>query len=301
MAQERSAASRLFANRAFLWACLVAMNLAVLVLVVLLVSIFWQGWDTLSWKFITNFASRKPSEAGIAAPLWGSVWVCAICGLVALPLGVGTAIYLEEFAKRTRFTRIVQTNIMNLAGVPSIVYGLLALGLFVYGLGTGRSIFTAGLTLALLILPIIIVATRESIRAVPQSLREAAIGLGATEWQVTRDHVLPAASPGILTGVIIGISRALGETAPLITIGALTFIAFLPQSPVQSDFPFLNFGWLSDSFTVLPIQAFNWISRPGSDFASNAAAASLVLLVLTLGLNGAAIWLRARLRRKLKW
>ena len=198
-------------------------------------------------------------------------------------------------------TNIIEINVSNLAAVPSIVYGLLALGLFVYGLGTGRSILTAGLTLALLILPIIIVATRESIRAVPYSIREAAYGIGATKGQVTRDHVLPAAIPGVLTGIIIGLSRALGETAPLITIGALTFIAFLPDPPITSEFPFISFRWLFDGFTVLPIQAFNWISRPGSDFHANAAAAGLVLLALTLSLNALAIVLRYRLRRRLQW
>ncbi len=203
--------------------------------------------------------------------------------------------------RKNWLTNIIEINVNNLAGVPSIVYGLLALGLFVYGIGTGRSVLTAGLTLALLILPIIIVSTREAIRAVPHSLREAALGVGATKWQVTRDHVLPAAMPGVLTGIIIGISRALGETAPLITIGALTFIAFLPAPPITGEFPFISFAWLFDGFTVLPIQAFNWISRPGSDFHANAAAAGLVLLAITLTLNGAAIWLRSRLRKRLQW
>ena len=218
-----------------------------------------------------------------------------------MPLGVSAGIYLEEYARKNILTNIIEINISNLAGVPSIVYGLLALGLFVYTFHTGRSIFTAGLTLALLILPIIVVATREAIRAVPQSLREGALALGATKWQVTRDHVYPAALPGILTGVIIGVSRALGETAPLITIGALTFIAFLPAPPITTVPPFISFEWLWDGFTVLPIQAFNWISRPGLDFHANAAAACLVLLLLTLGLNGAAIYLRYRLRKKLQW
>jgi phosphate transport system permease protein len=218
-----------------------------------------------------------------------------------VPLGVAAGIYLEEYARRNWMTNIIEVNVANLAAVPSIVYGLLALGLFVYGLGTGRSILTAGLTLALLILPVIIVATREAIRAVPYSIREAAYGVGATKGQVTRDHVLPAAMPGVLTGVIIGLSRALGETAPLITIGALTFIAFLPEAPITGEFPFISFRWLFDGFTVLPIQAFNWVSRPGSDFHANAAAAGLVLLALTLGLNALAIALRYRLRKRLQW
>jgi phosphate transport system permease protein len=231
----------------------------------------------------------------------GSLLVILTTASIGVPLGVGAGIYLEEYGRRNWLTNIIEINITNLAGVPSIVFGLLALGLFVYTLGTGRSIFTAGLTLALLILPIIVVATREAIRSVPQALREAAYGIGCTKWQVTRDHIMPAAIPGVLTGVIIGVSRALGETAPLITIGALSFIAFLPGSPVTSEFPFISFQWLFEGFTVLPIQAFNWISRPGHDFHANAAAAGIVLLTITLGLNAIAIYFRYRLRKKLQW
>jgi phosphate transport system permease protein len=280
---------------------LLATILGLVALAALIIDLVIDGYPRLSWEFITNFPSRRASQAGILSAWVGSLLVILVTAVVAVPVGIAAGVYLEEYAPRNRLTDIIEINVSNLAGVPSIIYGLLALGLFVYGLGTGRSIFTAGLTLALLILPIIIVATRESIRAVPASLREAALGLGATDWQVTRDHILPAATPGVLTGVIIGISRALGETAPLITIGALTFIAFLPTPPIQSSPPFLNMQWLWDGFTVLPIQAFNWVSRPGNDFLANAAAASIVLLVITLGLNGVAIWLRARLRRKLKW
>lgn len=274
---------------------------AVLVLVAAVLDLIIDGAPRLSWDFLTNFPSRRAAQAGILSAWVGSLLVILVTASAAVPIGIAAGIYLEEYAPRNWITDIIEVNVSNLAGVPSIIYGLLALGLFVYGLGTGRSIFTAGLTLALLILPIIIVATRESIRAVPSSLREAALGLGATDWQVSRDHVLPAALPGVLTGVIIGISRALGETAPLITIGALTFIAFLPAAPIQSSPPFVNMQWLWDGFTVLPIQAFNWVSRPGNDFEANAAAAGVVLLVITLGLNAVAIWLRARLRRKLKW
>lgn len=279
--------------------------LATLVGLVALAALFADlashGLSRLSWDFFVNFPSRFASRAGILSAWVGSLLVILVTAAVGVPLGVAAAIYLEEYARRNIFTNIIEINVSNLAGVPSIVYGLLALGLFVYGLGTGRSIFTAGFTLALLILPIVIVATREAIRAVPQALREGALALGATKWQVTRDHVLPAALPGVLTGVIIGVSRALGETAPLITIGALTFIAFLPTPPISTQPPFLSFQWLWDSFTVLPIQAFNWISRPGVDFHANAAAACLVLLLLTLGLNAAAIYLRYRLRKKLQW
>jgi phosphate transport system permease protein len=227
--------------------------------------------------------------------------VVLVCAAVAIPVGVGAGLYLEEYAPKHWLTDVIEINVNNLAGVPSIVYGLLALGLFVYGLGLGQSVATAGLTLALLILPIVIVASREAVRAVPHTIREAAYGVGATKWQVTWDHVLPYASPGITTGVIIGLSRALGETAPLITIGALSFIAFLPTPPVSGEFPFISFQWLLDPFTVMPIQMFNWVSRPDPAFQSNAAAAGLVLLVLTLLMNGFAIWFRIRMRRRIRW
>ena len=270
-------------------------------LAALLADLIIVGGPRLSWEFFTNFPSRRAGSAGILSAWVGSVLVILVTASIGVPLGVAAGIYLEEYARKNWITNIIEVNVSNLAAVPSIIYGLLALGLFVYGLGTGRSVLTAGLTLALLILPIVIVATRESIRAVPWSLREAAYGIGATKLQVTRHHVLPAAIPGVLTGVIIGVSRALGETAPLITIGALTFIAFLPEPPIQSEFPFISFNWLFDGFTVLPIQAFNWISRPGRDFHANAAAAGLVLLALTLSLNAIAIFFRYRLRKRLQW
>lgn len=273
----------------------------VLVLAALLYDLLSSGLLRLSWDFLTSFPSRRASQAGILSAWVGSLLVILVTAFIGVPVGVAAGIYLEEYAPKNRLTDIIDINVSNLAGVPSIIFGLLALGLFVYGLGTGRSIFTAGLTLALLILPIVIVATRESLRGVPGGIRDAAYGIGATKWQVTRDHVVPAALPGILTGIIIAISRALGETAPLITIGALTFIAFLPTSPIQDTFPYVSFQWLNDGFTVLPIQAFNWISRPGSDFHANAAAAGLVLMAITLSLNAAAIYLRYRLRKKLKW
>jgi phosphate transport system permease protein len=270
-------------------------------LAALLVDLAVQGIPRLSWDFFFNFPSRRASQAGILSAWVGSLLVILVTALIGVPLGVAAGIYLEEYAPKNVLTNIIEINISNLAGVPSIIFGLLALGLFVYGIGTGRSVFTAGLTLALLILPIIVVATREAIRAVPDALREAALAIGATKWQVTRDHVLPAALPGILTGIIIGTSRALGETAPLITIGALTFIAFLPAPPVKTEFPFVSFEWLWDGFTVLPIQAFNWVSRPGDDFHANAAAAGIVLLFITIALNAVAIYFRYRLRRRLQW
>jgi len=220
---------------------------------------------------------------------------------VALPVGVAAAIYLEEYAPKNWFTGIIEINVTNLAGVPSIIYGLLALGLFVYQFNFGQSVLTAGLTLALLILPIVIVATRESLRAVPKAIREAAYGLGATRWEVTKDHVLPYSTGGILTGLILGLSRAIGETAPIITIGALSFIAFLPPAPVTGEFPFLNFEWLMSEFTAMPIQMFNWVSRPDQAFQANAAAAGAILLGMTLAMNAVAIWIRYRFRKKINW
>ena len=218
-----------------------------------------------------------------------------------LPPAQSSGIYLEEYAPSNWMTDVIEINISNLAGVPSIVYGLLALGLFVYQFGLGQSVATAGLTLALLILPVVIVATREAIRAIPGAIREAAYALGATKWQVVQGHILPYSTGGILTGVIIGMARAIGETAPIITVGALTFIAFLPPSPVTTEFPFLSFEWLMSPFTVMPIQIFNWTSRPDPAFQANAAAAGFILVFMTLAMNGLAIWLRYRIRRNIKW
>ena len=231
----------------------------------------------------------------------GSSLVMLVTALAAIPLGIAAGVYLEEYARRNWVTEIIEVNVTNLAGVPSIVYGLLALSLFVYGMGFGQSILSAGLTLALLILPVIIVSTREAIRAIPGTIREGAYALGATRWQTVRDHVVPYSTGGILTGVIIGLARAIGETAPVITIGALTFIAFLPPAPVSGEFPFLSFEWLRSPFTVMPIQMFNWLSRPQAAFQENAAAAGVVLVVMTLLMNAAAIWLRVRYRKRIKW
>ncbi|ODT08106.1 MAG: phosphate ABC transporter, permease protein PstA [Kaistia sp. SCN 65-12] len=278
-----------------------ATSVGLIALAALVLDLAMSGLSRINPDFFTSFPSRRASQAGILSAWVGSLLVILVTASIGIPLGVAAGIYLEEYAPKNFWTNIIEINVSNLAGVPSIVYGLLALGLFVYGFGTGRSIFTAGLTLALLILPIIIVSTREALRAVPWSLREAAYGVGATKWQVTRDHVLPAAIPGVLTGVIIGISRAIGETAPLITIGALSFIAFLPPAPITGSFPFISFAWMFEGFTVLPIQAFNWVSRPGHDFQANAAAAGLVLMTITLGLNAIAIYFRYQLRKKLKW
>ena len=260
-----------------------------------------DGLGRLSWEFFTNFPSRRPAQAGILSAWVGSTLVMLTTALFAVPLGVASGIYLEEYAAKNWVTDIIEINITNLAGVPSIVYGLLALGLFVYQFGLGQSILTAGLTLALLILPVVIVATREAIRSIPQGIREGAYALGATQWQVSRHHIIPYSMPGILTGVIIGMARAIGETAPIITIGALTFIAFLPPAPLKAEPPFVSFEWLFSPFTVMPIQMFNWTSRPEAAFHQNAAAAGFVLVLMTLAMNGLAIWLRYRLRKRIKW
>ncbi len=306
MAQDAQAVRRLVArakywDQVFVIIGLMSLMVGVLTLAVLLGGLIQDGAGRLDWSFFSNFPSRRAERAGILSALVGSSLVMLVTALAAIPLGIAAGVYLEEYARRNWITEIIEINVTNLAGVPSIVYGLLALGLFVYGLGFGQSILSAGLTLALLILPVIIVATREAIRAIPGSIREGSYALGATRWQTVRDHVVPYSTGGILTGVIIGLARAIGETAPIITIGALTFIAFLPPAPVGGEFPFISFEWLRSPFTVMPIQMFNWLSRPQAAFQENAAAAGVVLVVLTLLMNGAAIWLRLRYRKRIKW
>jgi len=275
--------------------------IGMLTLAALIINLAIDGAARLTPHFFTSFPSRFPAQAGILAAWVGTTLVMIVTALAAVPMGIAAGVYLEEYAPKNWLTALIEINIANLAGVPSIVYGLMALGLFVYQLKLGQSILSAGLTLALLILPIVIVATRESIRAVPGSMREAAYALGATKWQTTRDHVLPYSMSGILTGVIIALSRAIGETAPLVTIGALTFIAFLPDAPVKGEFPFLSFDWLMSPFTVMPIQMFNWVSRPQQEFHLNAAATGLVLSFMTLIMNGIAIYFRYRFRKRIKW
>jgi phosphate transport system permease protein len=280
---------------------LLSLLVGLVTLTALLINLALEGVARLSWQFLTSYPSRFPAQAGILSAWVGTSLVMLATAATAVPLGVAAGIYLEEYARKNRLTALIEINIANLAGVPSIVYGLMALGLFVYQFHLGQSILTAGLTLALLILPIVIVATRESIRAVPGSIREAAYALGATKWQTVKDHVLPYSTGGILTGVIIALSRAIGETAPLITIGALTFIAFRPSPPLKGEFPYVSFDWLMSPFTVMPIQMFNWVSRPQHEFHLNAAAAGLVLMVMTLAMNGLAIYIRYRFRKRLKW
>jgi phosphate transport system permease protein len=283
-------------DRSFALIGLGVLVLSMVVLFALIVDFAVDGLARLDPAFFTSFPSRRASDAGILSAWVGTVLVMLTTAVLAIPLGVAAGIYLEEYAGKNVLTSIIEINVSNLAGVPSIIYGLLALGLFVQTFHLGRTILVAGMTLALLILPIIIVATREAIRSIPQEIREGAYALGADKWQTVWAYLLPIARPGILTGAIVGMSRAIGETAPIITIGALTFIAFLPPPPVQASFPFINFEWLNSPFTVMPIQMFNWISRPQAAFHVNAAATGLVLLAMTLLMNGLAIWLRHRVR-----
>jgi len=280
---------------------LICTAIALLTLMAAFLDLLIDGLPRLSFDFLTSFPSRRAEQAGILSAWVGSALVMLVTMLTAVPLGVGAAIYLEEYSKKNWLTDIIEINVTNLAGVPSIVYGLLALGLFVYQFGFGQSVLSAGLTLGLLILPIVIVATREALRAVPGHMREAAYALGATRWQMISGHLLPYSMGGIMTGVIIGMARAIGETAPIITIGALTFIAFLPESPITGTPPFINFDWLWAPFTVLPIQMFNWVSRPDRAFQLNAAAAGVILLMMTLAMNACAIYIRYQVRKRIKW
>jgi phosphate transport system permease protein len=264
---------------------LFVMVIALGALAALLFDVIVDGAGRLSWQFLTSLPSRRASQAGLLTALVGSVYVILLTAIIAVPIGIGAAIYLEEYGNRGRMARLIEINIANLAGVPSIIYGLLGLGLFVRALGLGRSLIAGAATLALLVLPVVILSTREALRTVPNSLREGSYALGATKWQTIWTQVLPMAMPGILTGLILALSRAIGETAPLITIGAITYVPFLPDG-------------LSSPFTVLPIQIFNWVSRPQAEFLRNAAAAILVLLVLLLTMNAVAIWLRDRYQKQ---
>ncbi|MGD2047749.1 MAG: phosphate ABC transporter permease PstA [Gemmatimonadota bacterium] len=261
--------------------CGLATLVGVVALAVLLADVVVDGVGSLNLGFLTSFASRFPERAGVKAALAGSVWILTLTAVIAFPISVAAAIYLEEYAKRGWLTTAIQTNIANLAGVPSIVYGILGLALFVRALGLQRSVISGALTLSLLIMPVIIMASQEAIRAVPSTIREAAYGLGATRWQVVRQQVLPMALPGILTGTILALSRAVGETAPLIMVGAVGFLAFTPKG-------------LTDQFTVLPLQIYNWVSRPQDEFRQLAAAGIIVLLALLLTMNAIAIVLRNR-------
>lgn len=276
-------------------------SIGLITLVLLLGDLLIDGVSRINWQFLTSFPSRFAAKAGILSAWVGTLMVMLVTAMSAIPLGIATAIYLEEYSRKNWLTEVIEINIANLAGVPSIIYGLMALGLLVYQFKFGQSVATAGITLGFLILPIVIVSTREALRAIPQYIREASYAQGATKWQTVRNHLLPYSLGGTATGIIIALSRAIGETAPLITIGALTFIAFLPSSPVQLQPPFVSFEWLSSPFTVLPIQMYNWVSRPQKEFHANAAATGLILVVVTLLLNSAAIWLRHRVRKRIAW
>jgi len=304
-AAPASAFARALRNRLFLALCLVATGIAVLTLVVLLVTIWREGAGSLSWDFLGRFASRKAADAGIKAPLWGSIWVCAVCALTALPIGVGTALYLEEFAPKSRLTRFISINISNLAGVPSIVYGILGLTAFVrlFGMANpdspieigdpesflylrlpfGSGVLSGGLTLMLVVLPIVIVSSREALRSVPRSLRAGSLALGATTWQTTWNITLPASIPMIMTGAILAMSRAIGEAAPILVLGVPLFSRATPVN-------------LMSDFTVLPLQIFNWAGRPQAEFHDLAAAAIIVLLAVLLTFNAVAVLIRQRLQ-----
>ena len=277
---ERSARAMVF--QAVLVVCLLV---GLVTLVTLLVDIFRDGLPRLSGEFVSNLDSRLPSRAGVKPALVGTVWLMGLVAVISFPVGIGAAVYLEEFAPRNRFTTFIEVNVANLAGVPSIVYGLLGLAVFVRFIHLGRSVMAGALTLVLLILPVIIVSAREALRAVPDSIRQGSLAVGATKWQTVWGQILPAAIPGIMTGMILGWSRAIGETAPLITLGALTYVNFVPTHPL-------------DRFTAIPIQAYNWVSRPQADFQLNAAAAMVLLLTVLLAMNAVAIYLRNRYERK---
>ena len=276
---------RRLGERLFAGLCLVAALLPLALLALLVVDVTLDGAGRLSWDFLTSFPSRRPSAAGIYPALIGTLWLMVLTASFALPVGIGAALYLEEYAQQGRLARLIEVNIANLAGVPSILYGLLGLEVFVRVLGLGRSVLAGALTLGLLVLPIVILASREALRTVPSELREACYALGATRWQTLRRVVLPMALPGILTGAILSISRAIGETAPLVVVGALTYVTFLPDSP-------------SSPFTALPIQIYNWVSRPQKGFLVDAAAGIVVLLVVLLAMNAAAVLLRNRVQKR---
>ncbi len=262
--------------------------LGLVVLAIFLIDILLEGLGRIDWEFLTSLPSRKASRAGILTAWAGTLWILVLTAIIAIPLGVSAGVYLEEYGKKSKMANFLEINISNLAGVPSIIYGLLGLEIFVRQMHLGGSLLSGALTLSLLVLPIIIVTTREALKAVPRSLRDASFALGASKWQTIWMQILPAASGGIMTGIILSLSRAVGEAAPLIVIGALAYVPFVPETPM-------------DEFTVLPIQIFNWVSRPQEEFLINAAAAIIVLLLITFMLNGVAVYLRYRQQKKVKW
>lgn len=277
-----------FVDKSFQVVGVISTLIGLVLLAIFIGSILEDGLKRLSWDFLTSLPSRHPEKSGIYTAWVGTLWIFVLTALIAIPLGVSAGVYLEEYARKNRFNNFLEVNITNLAGVPSIIYGLLGLEIFARTMRLGGSLLTGALTLALLILPIIIVATREAVKAVPSSIREASYGMGASKWQTVRYQVLPAAGGGIATGIILALSRAIGEAAPLIVVGALAYVPFVPQSPL-------------DQFTVLPIQIFNWTSRPDPGFITNAAAGIIILLAITFLLNGIAVWLRYRWQRNMRW
>jgi len=287
-------------SRLFAGACVAVAAFTMTVLAVLLIDIAHDGWPYLTRSFLTRYPSvLDPKSGGMLSGIAGSIWIVGLTALLAVPIGVGAAVWLEEYAPQNRLTRFIRLNIANLAGVPSIVYGILGLAIFVRWLHLGRSVAAGALTMTLLVLPVVIIASREALAAVPNSIRQAAYALGATRWQTVRSHVLPAALPGIMTGVILSLSRAIGETAPLIMLGALTYVAFVPGGAL-SDYPSGAGGlleWtqtaLTDQFTAMPIQVFNWTSQPQKDFHDLAAAGIMALLGALLTMNAVAIGIRA--------
>lgn len=283
-----SAQRNRFKDNAFKYFGIVCTCFGLLMLAIFIGNILIEGFSRIDWQFITSLPSRNPEKAGILPALVGTLWIMVLTALIAIPLGVAAGIYLEEYGKKGRLANILEVNISNLAGVPSIIYGLLGLEIFGRVMGMGGSLLAGASTLALLILPIIIVSTREALKAVPKSIKEASFAMGASKWQTTWHQLLPASLGGIVTGVILALSRAIGETAPLIVIGALAYVPFIPSSP-------------TDEFSVLPIQIFNWISRPQKGFAINAAAAIIILLLITFILNGIAMYLRNKWQKKVKW
>ncbi|MEW6324417.1 MAG: phosphate ABC transporter permease PstA [Nitrospirota bacterium] len=285
---RRVLARRAWADRLFRGCAVLMLLIAVGTLAALLIDVLIDGAGRLNWQFLTSYPSRKPEQAGALSSIVGTIYLMVLTAAFAFPIGVAAAIYLEEYAARNWFSRIIEINIANLAGVPSVIYGLLGLELFVRTMGFDRSLLAGSLTMALLVLPIVIISAREALRTVPPSIREASYALGASRWQTIRHQVIPLAFPGILTGSILAFSRAIGEAAPLITIGALTYIAFLPDS-------------LLSPFTVLPIQIFNWVSRPQAGFHATAAAAILVLLIVLLLMNAVAVYLRQRYQKRLSF
>lgn len=277
--------NRLMLNNVFKGLFFLATFFGIVVLAILVIRIVSQGASYLDWDFLSNYASRKPEDAGIKAAIYGTVWIMSIVAPVSLILGVGTAIYLEEYAPDNKFTHFIELNISNLSGVPSIVFGLLGLTVFVRLLEMGRSVLAGGLTMSLMILPVIVVSSQEAIRAIPKEQYEASYAMGATKWQTIRTVVLPAAVPGILTGSILALSRAVGETAPLLMIGAMTFIAFVPES-------------ILSGFTAMPIQIFNWAGRPQEEFQAVAAAGSIVLMLMLVIMNSLAIYIRNKFSKR---